>query len=186
MGNRETAMKNLEKANKGYKEWNKKLQPSPERISENLSFVVKITQLGDCFCEQDRKNVEKVNKRMSDYFQLCIDEGQKATVEGMALALGISTERLRLIRKGQTKYPSEVVDLINMYYQVVNASLVQEGVNGEGNNLIQMFLLKTNFGYVEQQYINVVTTPQEQNEVVSKDVLEQKYKDVIDITADIE
>ena len=26
----------------------------------------------------------------------------------------------------------------------------------------------------------------EQNEVVSKDVLEQKYKDVIDITADIE
>lgn len=179
-------MKNLEKANEGRKRWIKNNQTTPEENSANLTFMLKITSLGDVMNEQDRKNVEKVNERLNDYFNLCIDNGMKATVEGMALALGISTERLRMIRKGQTKYPTEVVDLINMYYQVVNAQLVQEGVNGEGNNLIQMFLLKTNFGYVEQQYINVVSTPQETQEVVTPDVLEKKYGNVIDITSDIE
>lgn len=184
MPSKEASRKNLEKA-RAVREQQLAESNNPERNSKNLAFAIKIMELGEPFTEQDRKSVPRIRDRLGKYLELCVDEGERATVEGIALALNITRGRLLQIRSGQTKYPQEIVELLNMYIQLVNTSLVQESVNGDGNQLIEIFLLKTNFQYIEQQYINVVSQPEEVVGLTTKEEIEKKY-DVIDITADIE
>lgn len=122
----------------------------------------------------DMQNVEEVQKRILDYFQLCAEDDMKPSVAGMALAFDVDRGTLWLWATRQVKFPPEVLDTIKKAYQLLNSQMENYMQNGKINPVAGIFLMKNNMGYQDKQ--EVVLTPNNQlGDQTSPEELQQKY-----------
>ena len=113
----------------------------------------------------DLQNVEAVEERLNEYFQIHFEADMKPTVVGMAMALGISRQQLWSIKTGQpyngrenfTFPPTAVCNSIKKAYNFMENLWENYMQNGKINPVSGIFLGKNNFGY--QDKTEYVVTP---------------------------
>jgi hypothetical protein len=118
----------------------------------------------------DLHDVEQVNARLTEYFQIHSDNDMKPTVAGMGLALnGMDRRRLWEIKtdapstnKWVTELPTPVKDAIKKAYKLMETMWENYMQNGKINPVSGIFLGKNNFGY--QDKTEYVLTPNTNND----------------------
>lgn len=134
----------------------------PGDNAKYLAVSIKLMDLPDI----DLHDVEQVQARLTEYFQIHADNDLKPTVAGMGLALnGMDRRRLWEIRTGNDKaydLPTAVSDTIKRAYKLMENLWENYMQNGKINPVSGIFLGKNNFGY--QDKTEYVVTPNMQND----------------------
>ena len=129
----------------------------PGDNAKYLAVSIKLMNLPDI----DLHDVEQVQARLTEYFQIHADNDLKPTVAGMGLALnGMDRRRLWEIRTGNDKaydLPTAVSDTIKRAYKLMENLWENYMQNGKINPVSGIFLGKNNFGY--QDKTEYVLTP---------------------------
>lgn len=127
--------------------------------------------------QPDMNDLDAVNQRVFDYFQLCSVNDMKPTFAGMALAFGI--DRRTLWKwcndvEGGRHLSGAVRDALKKGYQILNAQMEDYMSNGKLNPVAGIFLMKNNMNYRDET--EVVLKPDSQlGEQASPDDLQKKY-----------
>ena len=142
---------------------NNGLQVEPGDNSKYLTVSIALMNLP----EIDLHDVEQVNARLTEYFQIHSDNDMKPTVAGMGLALnGMDRRRLWEIRTDvpdrNQDLPTATRDSIKKAYKLMETMWENYMQNGKINPVSGIFLGKNNFGYVDKQ--EHVVTPNTRND----------------------
>lgn len=116
-----------------------------------LEFNLKVKKLAESKkIDRTTKNVCKVLKqRCEDYYALCGDYDAKPTIEGLALAMGIS--RQTLLRWASNFYDwnrqANTKEVLEPEVAFLNSQMVTYLTEGAINPISGFFMLKNSFGY---------------------------------------
>ncbi len=119
----------------------------------------------------DMDNVEEVNKRLSDYFELYTSRDMKPTVAGMAIALnghdrkwlwGVTHDQPTGGAGYMAALRPEVAHSIKKAYNLLENLWENYMNSGKVNPVAGIFLGKNNYGY--QDKTEYVLTPNQQND----------------------
>ena len=115
--------------------------------------------------------------RITEYFNICIKNNMKPTVEGLATAFGVDRRTLYkwVHNIDSDSLPVNFRVTLKKVYQVLNSNFTDLSINGKINPVISIFLMKNNFGYKDQTEVLQTTT----TETTKTDDLINKY-DIID------
>lgn len=91
----------------------------------------------------DHKDPKAVAERIDFYFEFCATHGKRPTVEGLSLALGVTRQALFVWESKQ----DERAEIVKQAKALLNALIVDWGVEGRINPVTMIFLSKNNFGY---------------------------------------
>lgn len=105
---------------------------------------------------------EELSERCFNYLKSCIDHNLKPSVAGFAFAIGTSRMTLLSYIKGETACPLDNREILERYYNALNAMIEDYMQNNCINTISAIFLLKNNFGYKDQQEY-IVNNNQEQD-----------------------
>lgn len=139
----------------------------PGDNTKYLTLNVELLNMKDI----DLHNVEEVQQRLSDYFDLYARYDMKPTVAGMAMSLnGMSRQTLRAIAHDQTTggagyktaLPKDVAAVIKKAYFLLENLWENYMQNGKVNPVAGIFLGKNNYGY--QDKTEYVLTPNQKND----------------------
>lgn len=130
------------------------------------------------------KTDEDIAERLTEFFTYSAENGQYPSVEKMALALGVDMATVNNWQAGrvgtyQTQAASEMIKKAKMMIAAIDAELV---TSGKMNPVPYIFRAK-NFHGMRDQVETIVTKPANEQ---STQNLEDKYKDVIEIDAEVE
>ena len=133
----------------------------------------------------DLKNVEAVDERLEEYFQLHYQNDMKPTVVGMAMALGISRQQLWSIKTGQPysgggavmDVPTAVANSIKRAYNFMENLWENYMQNGKINPVSGIFLGKNNFGYQDKTEYVVTPNVNQDNDYDTEDVRKRYLTD---------
>ena len=122
------------------------------------------------------KPEEGIN-RITEYFNICIKNNMKPTLEGLATAFGIDRKTIYKWANNidSNSLPVNFRTVIKKVYQLLNSNFTDLSINGKINPVISIFLMKNNFGYKDQTEVLQTTT----TEVAKADEVMNKY-DIID------
>lgn len=116
-------------------------------------------------------------ERITEYFNICIKNNMKPTLEGLATAFGVNRKTLYKWANNidSDSLPVNFRTVIQKVYQLLNSNFTDLSINGKVNPVISIFLMKNNFGYKDQTEVLQTTT----TETSKADDLINKY-DIID------
>lgn len=122
----------------------------------------------------DSNDRESVERRIEEYFKLCMEDDARPGVAGLCLALGISRHTWQTWGQG-TRRNGDYTDIVEKTRRVMEAVLEQYMLHGKINPVTGIFLLKNHFGYRDQS--EVVLTPNTDPLGEQKDIeaLRRKY-----------
>lgn len=150
----------------------------PGDNSKYLAHGMKMWDWG----KPDMMNPTAVAERIEQYFQLCIDDDMKPSVEGLACAFNVHRKTIwewATDRSGKTM-PEESRELIRRAYSHLTLQMTNYMQNGKINPVAGIFLMKNNFEYEDRQQITMAPVNPLGAETPPEE-LQQKYIDVIDI-----
>lgn len=117
-----------------------------------------------------------VSERISQYFEICVQNDMKPSVEGLAVAFGIDRVTLwKHVNGGTKSIPSEVVNTLKKAYGVLNAQMADYMQNGKINPVAGIFLMKNNMAYRDETEV-VITPNTVMGEAQEADVIAERYK----------
>ena len=106
----------------------------------------------------DMQSATDVENRVTDYFQLCVRNDMKPSIEGLAIAFGTDRKSLWRYANGVIKsVPQDVCHTLKKAYTVINALMADYLQNGKINPVAAIFLMKNNMDYTDTT--EVVVTP---------------------------
>lgn len=144
-----------------------KVQTEPGDNTKYLQHSLKIALLPDI----DIKNIQQLEERIFDYFQICAQDDMKPSVAGLALAVGVDRKTLWAWAKAEN---SDRSNAIKKAYRILDLQMTDYMQNGKINPVSGIFLMKNNFGYADQQ--EVVLTPNNPlGEQRATEEIEQRY-----------
>jgi len=123
----------------------------------------------------DRANPRHVERRVKEYFSLCIGNDMKPTVNGLANALGVHRDTLLAWRHGEYRQGTHQ-EIAVRAHRVLEELWEDYMLNGKVNPVSGIFLAKNLFtGYADKQ--ELVLTPKN-GTLADEDVatIETKYK----------
>lgn len=125
----------------------------------------------------DMNDLEAVEKRCFDYFDLCAQNDMKPTFAGFALAFGV--DRMTMWRWCNNQPRSRdlsdsVRDTIKKARDLINAQMEDFMQNGKINPVAGIFLMKNNMNYTDQQEV-VLKPDNPLGERADPEKLRQKY-----------
>lgn len=123
-------------------------------------------------------DARQVADRLDWYFNHCIDNDMKPTVNGMSNALGIHRDTIHAWRTGEHRADSHQAIILKAY-RLLEELWEDYMQNGKINPVAGIFLGKNNFGYADKQEY-VVTPNTSQLSSVDPDVIEAKYAELPD------
>lgn len=130
------------------------VQTEPGDNARFISHALQISQMPKI----DTSNVEQVEARLNEYFQLCAMNDMRPNVPSMALSLGIDRRTLWRWANGEGQGKnSDIRDTIKRAYSLLNILIEEYMQTGKINPVSGIFLMKNNFGYADKQ--EVVLTP---------------------------
>lgn len=104
----------------------------------------------------DISDPEQVKKRITEYFNYCIDNDRKPNMVGMANWLGVDRDTLNSWKRGEYR-GSTHSDVIKKAVGMLEELWVDYMQNGKANPASLIFLGKNMFGYKDTQ--DVIVTP---------------------------
>ena len=126
-------------------------------------------------------DVEQVNERLREYFEIHAQFDVKPTVSGMGLALGLDRRRLWEIKTGAAtthvkvnSMSAECKDLVKKSYELLETLWENYTQNGKMNPVAAIFLGKNHFGYRDQAEHIVTARPDEAGDYDASDI-RQRY-----------
>lgn len=125
------------------------VQTNPGDNAKYLGNALEIARLPKI----DTKNVEQLQNRIGEYFDICYKNDMKPSVVGIALAIGC--DRSTLWKWSVEK--SDRGNTIKRAYVILDQMMNDFMQNGKINPVSGIFLMKNNFGYADKQ--EVVLTP---------------------------
>jgi hypothetical protein len=97
----------------------------------------------------DHKDPDAVAQRINDYFTFCAEHERKPTVEAMALSLGITRQALFVWENKDDERGA----IVRQAKALLNALLIEWGIEGRVNPVTMIFLSKNNHGYKDNVQI---------------------------------
>lgn len=161
----------------------------PGDVTKSLNVSLELASMG----EVDLMDAEAVSRRLGDYFAIYSQADMKPTFTGMALALNISTQKLRRIRNGADgsvkNVSAEATHVIQQAATVLELQWETYMQNGKIHPVAGIFLGKNNFGYSDRTEIGVdvdtvVTLPSADD--IRKRYLTSGEEDLIEVGDDDE
>lgn len=156
---------------------NNGLMTEPGDTAHYLNLNMELMKLPDI----DKHNVEEVQTRIAEIFEIFAKYDTKPTVSGMALALGMSRQTLSAIAHDkpvggngyEAALPQDVADSIKKAYNILESLWENYMTNGKINPVSGIFLAKNNFNYRDQT--ETVITPNVQKEQYSTESIRERY-----------
>lgn len=116
--------------------------------------------------------------RTEEYVNLCIRSDMKPSVEGLALAYGISRYKLNNIVSNGIGVPRDVVDVMERSVGLINAILVDYLQGGKINPIAGIFLLRNTAGYTNYDANSTRFERKEDDQSTHAAEIAEKYKDI--------
>lgn len=125
----------------------------------------------------DITDPEEVRQRISDYFQLCVNDDMKPSVKGLENALRVQRSTIWEWKQGNYRAGTHQA-IICEAYDVMEALWQDYMQNGKINPVSGIFLAKNLFAgqYTDKQ--EFVLTPNQQNNQVDMAAIEAKYAEL--------
>jgi transposase-like protein len=135
----------------------------------------------------DMTSKEDVTSRIKSYFQLCIDDDMKPSVEGLAFAFGVHRKTLWkwVYQNGNRNIPEEVREQLRKAYEVLNVQMANYMQNGKINPVAGIFLMKNNMDYEDKKEITVAPG-NPLGEETQPEELRRKYLDAIEVEGTVD
>lgn len=152
---------------------------SAEVNSEYLSHNLRLMQLPALTIHSD---AAELRKRVNEYFNICDQDGMRATIAGLSLALGIDRRRLWEISSGKsnaTGIGQETREVIARAYQLINSQIEGMMIAGQSAPIPSIFLLKAQFNYEDTHKIEITNGKLEDEAGQTVEELDKKYRDAI-------
>ena len=155
------------------------VQPEPGQNSKYLMHNMAMWG----WDKPDMTDAEAVNKRIYDYFNLCVADDMKPSVEGLSLAFGVTRKTIWAWVNGiDSKHmPDEVRDTLKKAYTALNAQMADYMQNGALNPVTGIFFMKNHFGYEDKT--EVIVQPGPYDTLPDADKLAQEYIDAVTVPA---
>lgn len=128
----------------------------------------------------DIAKAEQVEERLDWYFDHCITNDMKPTVNGMCNALGIHRDTLHTWRTGEYR-PDSHQAVILRAYRVLEELWEDYMMNGKINPVSGIFLAKNLFGGYSDKQELVLTPNQTQLSDADTATIEAKYAELPDV-----
>ena len=107
----------------------------------------------------DISDPKQVEKRITDYFQYCIDNDRKPNIKGLGNWLGVSDETVMNWRKGVYREDTHL-GLIKKAIDVLQELWWDYGQNGKSNPASWIFIGKNAFGMRDETQVTIApSTP---------------------------
>lgn len=127
---------------------------------------------------------EECAERLNQFFTKCAEKGQLATIESMALELGLTNQQVNNIIVDKSK--GEVVSLmLQKAKQIIAAQDAELAMRNRINYILYIFRSKNFYGMVDKREI-INNRPENELDKKSKAELEDRYSDIIDIDSENE
>ena len=148
---------------------------TPEEHAQNLNHIMKLS----AFDRVDLSDEQAVADRINKYFDLCIEDGQKPSLSGLALILGnYNRTYMWEVREGRKGKNEEVANVLKKASMMMEVALVNYMQNGQINPVPALFMLKNYFAWADKQ--EVVVTPQSpMGDTKDTKALEAEYVDSV-------
>nr|DAK47540.1 MAG TPA: DNA-packaging protein small subunit [Bacteriophage sp.] len=127
---------------------------------------------------------EECADRLNKFFEKCAEKGQLATIESMALELGLTNQQVNNLINDKSK--GEVVALmLQKAKQIIAAQDAELAMRNRINSILYIFRSKNFYGMVDKREI-INNRPENELDKKSKAELEDRYADIIDIDSENE
>ena len=161
---------------------NLKLAQKDKELNAAVSAVLK-NYLG-LLDKKPIQTPEECAERLNEFFNKCVKRGQLATIESMALELGMTNQQLNGWIANNTK--GEVVSLmLQKAKQIIAAQDAELALRNRLNPVLYIFRSKNFYGMVDKREI-INNRPENELDKKSKAELEDRYADIIDIDSENE
>ena len=179
---RRKAKKVMPKVTEHYVKLHNAMVPNakPGDMTKYLNLNQELYNLPDI----DLRNPDEVLNRLNEYFNIFAKYDTKPTVAAMAMALGMSRQRLHSIATGRAtggdgykdSLPRAVADSIKKAYILLENLHENYMMDGKVNPVTGIFMAKNHYGYVDKTE-HVVTPNQRSEEEYSVDEIRERYID---------
>ena len=136
----------------------------------------------------DIRDTDAVRDRLELYFRQCSIDNTKPNLSGLCLFLGINRRTLWQWRTGKRRDQADFQKVILQAVSVLESELVNELMDGSINPVSAIFLLKSCYGFEDQQTIRFESKP-EDNDADTLDDIRKRYAfdaEIYDYTDDTE
>ena len=175
----ERGMKEISKTKGGE---NLKLAQKDKELNAAVSAV--LSNYLDLLDKKPIETPEECAERLNQFFTKCAEKGQLATIESMALELGLTNQQVNNLINDKSK--GEVVALmLQKAKQIIAAQDAELAMRNRINSILYIFRSKNFYGMVDKREI-INNRPENELDKKSKAELEDRYADIIDIDSENE
>lgn len=154
-----------------------KLAQKDKELNAAVSAV--LSNYLDLLDKKPIQTPEECAERLNQFFTKCAEKGQLATIESMALELGLTNQQVNNIIVDKSK--GEVVSLmLQKAKQIIAAQDAELAMRNRINSILYIFRSKNFYGMVDKREI-INNRPENELDKKSKAELEDRYSDIIDI-----
>ena len=159
-----------------------KLAQKDKELNAAVSAV--LSNYLDLLDKKPIQTPEECAERLNQFFTKCAEKGQLATIESMALELGLTNQQVNNIIVDKSK--GEVVSLmLQKAKQIIAAQDAELAMRNRINSILYIFRSKNFYGMVDKREI-INNRPENELDKKSKAELEDRYSDIIDIDSENE
>ena len=159
-----------------------KLAQKDKELNAAVSAV--LSNYLDLLDKKPIETPEECAERLNQFFTKCAEKGQLATIESMALELGLTNQQVNNIIVDKSK--GEVVSLmLQKAKQIIAAQDAELAMRNRINSILYIFRSKNFYGMVDKREI-INNRPENELDKKSKAELEDRYADIIDIDSENE
>lgn len=159
-----------------------KLAQKDKELNAAVSAV--LSNYLDLLDKKPIQTPEECAERLNQFFTKCAEKGQLATIESMALELGLTNQQVNNIIVDKSK--GEVVSLmLQKAKQIIAAQDAELAMRNRINSILYIFRSKNFYGMVDKREI-INNRPENELDKKSKAELEDRYADIIDIDSENE
>ena len=159
-----------------------KLAQKDKELNAAVSAV--LSNYLDLLDKKPIQTPEECAERLNQFFTKCAEKGQLATIESMALELGLTNQQVNNIIVDKSK--GEVVALmLQKAKQIIAAQDAELAMRNRINSILYIFRSKNFYGMVDKREI-INNRPENELDKKSKAELEDRYSDIIDIDSENE
>lgn len=121
---------------------------------------------------------DELQERLEIFFDQCIETGEYPTVEKMSLAIGMTTQEIGRVRRGERLSSERFVWLLDRAYEAIHAVEAQMASERATDATVYIFRSKNYFGMTNEINVNYVDDDR-LGRKRSNEELEQLYDETI-------
>ena len=151
------------------------VQTEPGDNTKYISHSLEIARLPKI----QMSDYDAVEKRVDEYFSICVKNDMKPSVSGLAVALGIDRVSVYRYREGIIGKNEEVRNLLKRACSILDQQMIDYMQNGKINPVSGIFLLKNSGqGYTDKTEV-VVSPSVPLGDQSDENALADRYNDAV-------